>query len=474
MGPAPRGRCLAGIGVLAAAMLAAGNAHAWTTRIRGAAAADLLALDETGNVVTTVPVAAGRYGSTTAIVKLAARSGQEVWRRSLRVPGREHSDFAHVLRTMAGGDVVVAGGVEVDGQVEFTVLRLAGSNGRVRWRRAVHGADRPNGYGEARAAAIDAAGDVVAAGFVESALALQYHGTSDFAVVKLAGDDGSERWRFVFDGPAHEYDEATAVAADAAGDVIAAGTTYDPQALNTITLLVVKLSHADGHLVWQRRLDDAWRVSAIALNPADDALLAVGTTDDDFGVVKLSGVTGAPLWEARVSGSEHRWEEAFDVRVLPSGGVTAAGMTADAAGAMSFTAVSVDDATGQPRWQRFARGTQGYGFARRIALAPNGDVVVGGEVRNDGSCYDVAVDRLSATSGDVLATRLIDGRTQATTCERTDCGEGRCPPSRAGADRDALSAVMVDASGRTVVTGALSDGRFGRSHGFAATFPLVP
>jgi hypothetical protein len=187
-------------------------------------------------------------------------------------------------------------------------------------------------------------------------------------------------------------------------------------------------------------------------------------------------VTGAPLWEARVSGSEHRWEEAFDVRVLPSGGV-AAGMTADATGAMSFTAVGVDDATGQLRWQRFARGTQGYGFARRIALAPNGDVLVGGEVRNDGSCYDVAVDRLSATSGDVLATRVIDGRTQATTCERTDCGgdhPGPCPPSRAGADRDTLSAVMVDASGRIVVTGTLSDGRFGRSHGFAATFPLAP
>lgn len=162
--------------------------------------------------------------------------------------------------------------------------------------------------------------------------------------------------------------------------------------------------------------------------------------------------------------------------VLPSGDAAAAGMTADPAGAMSLTAARLDGTSGQVRWQRSVQGTEGYGFGRGIALAPDGTVVVGGQVRNQGSCYDAVVDRLSSTSGDVLASRTIDGRTQATTCDRTDCGgdaPGPCPPSRAGADRDSLSAVAVDASGRVVVVGALSDGRFGRSHGFVATFPAA-
>jgi hypothetical protein len=175
-----------------------------------------------------------------------------------------------------------------------------------------------------------------------------------------------------------------------------------------------------------------------------------------------------------VSGSDARWEEAFAVLPLPSGDVAAAGMTADAGGAMRLTAARLDGTTGEVRWQRSDQGTQGYGFGRGIALAPNGDVVVGGQVRNQGSCYDAVVERLAPSSGDVLASRMIDGRTQATTCDRTDCGgdtPGPCPPSRAGADQDSLSAVAVDPSDRIVVAGSLSDGHFGRAHGFVATFP---
>src|SRR5262249_32720442 len=47
---------------------------------------------------------------------------------------------------------------------------------------------------------------------------------ADWTVVRLAGDTGVERWRHVVDGAAHGSDLAEAVALDASGDLLVAGT----------------------------------------------------------------------------------------------------------------------------------------------------------------------------------------------------------------------------------------------------------
>jgi hypothetical protein len=50
-------------------------------------------------------------------------------------------------------------------------------------------------------------------------------------------------------------------------------------------------------------------------------------------------------------------------------------------------------------------------FAAAFDIAPTvtsdtkGNVVVGAQLKNEGSCYDVAVLRLAPTTGDVLASR---------------------------------------------------------------------
>ena len=116
------------------------------------------------------------------------------------------------------------------------MVKLDGASGAERWRQGINGT--ANGNDGARAVAVDAVGDVVAAGFI-----MNSGGTLDFAVVKLDGASGAERWRQGINGTANGSDAAVAVAVDAAGDVVAAGTTRNS---GTLDFTVVKLRGTDG------------------------------------------------------------------------------------------------------------------------------------------------------------------------------------------------------------------------------------
>ena len=107
------------------------------------------------------------------------------------------------------------------------------------WQVTINGT--ANNFDLANAVTVDAAGDVVAAGGTENIGT----GLRDFTVVKLAGATGVELWRQEIDGTANGIDFAFKVAVDAAGDVVAAGRTQ-----NTATdfgdFTVVKLRGTDG------------------------------------------------------------------------------------------------------------------------------------------------------------------------------------------------------------------------------------
>jgi hypothetical protein len=301
-----------------------------------------------------------------------------------------------------------------------------------------------------------------------------YHGTTDFAVVKLAGDSSDERWRVTLNGGADQYDYANVVAVDAPGDAVAVGTVAEPipgeSVLFRSTVTVVKLAGADGHVIWRRTVDAVWRVGAVVLDAAGDIFMAASTQDaagNSFGVVKLAGQTGGQIWLARVSESEHHWQEAFQLRLLSSGDVVAVGITADPAGDWFPTVVRLDGSTGAERWRRVLHGSDGGGFGHAIAVSPSGDLLVGGEVRNTKSCQDVSIARLADSSGEVLDVTTVDGRSVARRCEDPECYDDHCGPQLAF-DVDTLSTLTVDTSGHLVMAGSLADGPRGQQHGFVA------
>ncbi len=121
-------------------------------------------------------------------------------------------------------DVLAAG--RLDARGGFVVLKLASADGSEMWSASAG----PNGD-FAWAVVVDGAGDVAAAGGIDSA-------AQKFAVLRLRGIDGAEVWR-------NEPSLGTAVAVrlDAHGDVIAAGEHRDVSADPTSSdLMVVKIA----------------------------------------------------------------------------------------------------------------------------------------------------------------------------------------------------------------------------------------
>jgi cysteine-rich repeat protein len=85
-----------------------------------------------------------------------------------------------------GSDDVLAAGWLLNNSTgrEFTVVKLDGTNGLEAWHQEINGSD--DDRDEANAVAVDAAGDVIAAGSVDNDPT-----RGDFTVVKLGGSDGA-------------------------------------------------------------------------------------------------------------------------------------------------------------------------------------------------------------------------------------------------------------------------------------------
>ena len=457
-------------------LLCAEPVWAWEGRIARSRDVHPIVLDRTGAVFAALdvqPHPPHGGGTAAALVKLD-RGGSVRWRRRFRAHGRERLDFIADLETTPDDDVLAAGSLNDDGLSTFFVARVAGRDGAVRWRGNVHGEQRQHGDAAA-ALALGPDGNLVVAGGVEGASSPPNHFALDFAVVKLSADSGEERWRFVLDGSAEDFDEATAVAVDATGDVVAVGTLTEglpTQLLNMQVDTVIKIAGSDGHLLWRHDIEAAPYPHSVVLDGTGDVFIPLGAFDaagGHFAVMKLAGATGEPLWTANIGSSTHQWGEAFKVALVPPGGVAAVGVTADPIDTPALTAVLLDAGTGAERWHQFIQGNDGYGYGDGLAVLPDGDVVVGGQLRNRRSCYDLSFARLSVMSGEVRELRSLDGTTTVPACD-ADCVIDRIctTPPRSGLDRDSLSALTVDAKGRIVVAGVVSDGYYGRQRGFMA------
>ena len=439
--------------------------EAWTVRVAKGRGAGPIAIDARRDVFAALSLRPRRYQTATAVVKLSGADGAELWRRRLRAGGTERSDFIYDLIPAADGDVVAAGTLDDHFHATFFVARLAGPDGQVRWRRLIRGRQDSDNAEQANDVALDPSGDVIACGLLEGATTAQYHGRTDLAVVKLAGDSGEERWRFLLNGTADQYDGASALAVDAVGDAYVVGTVSEASEnspIGRLATIVVKLAHDDGRLLWRRELESVWRASSVALDAAGDVVVAAASHEaNSFAVFKTSGATGEPLWRTLVGGDHPAWQEAFEVGVLPSGDVAAVGMIEQGSDVPALTAVRLDGATGAERWRQLLRGTDGYGFGRALAVGDDGDVIVGGQLRNRRSCYDATFARLDAGTGNVVHLRSIDGTTVASQCDAPSCGSAarfRCGPRYAGIDQDDLWALAVAPDGRIVVSGTVSDG----------------
>ncbi len=223
----------------------AGGAELWHQVINGTSNSNdeafAVAVDGAGNVVAAGTITNTGTGGDFTVVKFNGNTGTVLWRKEIN--GTANSGDAAVAGTAdAAGNVVAAGVTANTGTFgDFTVIKFNGNTGAELWRREISGTA---GSGYALAVAVDGAGNVVAAGATTNT------GTGgDFTVIKFNGNTGAELWRQVINGTANGSDEATAVAVDGAGNVVAAGSTRNTGTFNDFT--VIKFNGATGTELWR-------------------------------------------------------------------------------------------------------------------------------------------------------------------------------------------------------------------------------
>lgn len=185
----------------------ADGARLWLRGDVSVATADV-AVDTGGDVV----VVGESYG-TAGVEKLGGTDGTTQWAMNLGA-GR-----AFAVRIDASGDALVAGALQQRGEERLAVVRIDGHTGIPRWTRIVPARAPARGL----TLALDASGNAIVGG----AASLARRG-EDLAILKLRVRDGRITWRRFVDDGGRGDDRAQALALDAAGNVVAAGVLGAP------------------------------------------------------------------------------------------------------------------------------------------------------------------------------------------------------------------------------------------------------
>lgn len=412
-------------------------AQAWLVQIDGEASgrdqAFDVVIDPAGDIVAGGVVRKSGHDDDVAIVKLAADTGAEIWRRD--IAGEAEGPGADDLNGLSlyGSDVLAAGRLETEtAGSDFMVARIDGPTGAETWRVEIDGGSGGNDL--AVAAVEDGLGNVVAVGQLRTTQG------ADFAAIKLDGATGAEMWRTEIDGGAGGADGAFRVRVDAAGNAIAVG--YLEGTSTERDLAAIKLDGATGTEIWRYTLDRAGhddRATDIALDTTGDVFVSgvLSSPANEFTVLKLDGATGAELWRQHVVGSDSGGAgAAFALALDSSGGLFAAGQLAGPGGP-DFAVVKLDAATGAEIWRQEVDGGGGVlESAADVAADASGNAIVAGALDHSTSSADEQFD--------VIA---FDGATGAELWRQELKGS-------AGGGEEAV-AVTVGASGEVAAAGWL-------------------
>lgn len=432
---------------IAARLDAPDGALAWQRTFPGTGFGDhvvrALLATATGDQIVVGQVINDATKADALIARVAAASGEDVWRRDID-GGTNGSDDARAVALLPGGDVVVVGTSPKPGVIgSVAVWRLAAATGAHVWTTRL---PSPGGAGQR----VAAAGDAVFVG----AHVPEGQGTR-FTVTRLARADGTTAWSVPIVGSGYVGDEMTALVASDETRVVLAGRLADPAGGSAFA--VVALDGATGAETWRVVLDgtatgasDLDVAYALAAD-GPDAVVAVGNlsnvgSQDDIVVAKLAAADGQELWRASASGTAADSEEARDVAVDPDGDVVVAARLRNDGTNRDLEAIKLDGGTGALLWSRSVDGTaSGNDTAFNVAVDAGGHVAVAGRVRNGelGDGY-VVVRFAGATGGDFpcgdglpdAGEACDDGNTVAgdgcrTDCTAEVCGDGRRDPQEA-------------------------------------------
>lgn len=291
----------------------------------------------------------------------------------------------NALRVDAQGNVVAAGHVQMFGpNTDFTVAKWGPAN-ELLWSRTLAGGPHPLFDEVAQAVAVDGQNNVIAAGSTFES------GRSLFTVAKWS-PDGTLAWQRNLRGQAalpYFRDQATGVAVDGQGNVVAVGILDDVGDRRRVAFTVAKWDPR-GNLLWTGSLPYSGRPNALAVDYRDGSIIAAGSAS----VLATPGLAtrfvtakwaadGTLRWVRTLEGTANSVDVALSVAVDSRGAVIAGGRLNNVGTYDDFT-VAKWDADGTALWKRSLDGTQGYDEVAAVTVDSRDNVVAAGTLTQFG------------------------------------------------------------------------------------------
>ena len=347
----------------------------------------------------------------------------EEWVARYDGPGND-GDWACAIALDDSGNVYVTGYSYGSGtDLDYATVKYS-SSGVQQWVARYDGP--ASGEDEAKAMAIDGAGNVYVTGYSYGSGTM-----SDYATVKY-NSSGVQQWVARYDGPASGHDWATAMAVDADGNVYVTGVSKGSE---TSWDYATVRYNSSGVEQWVARYDGPAsggdEANAMAIDGAGNVYVtgySYGSgTHFDYATVKYSS-SGVEQWVARYDGDD---DYARAMAIDESGNVYVTGESRGSGTENDYATVKYSSSGDQQWVARYDGPASGYDWARAIAVDDAGNVYVTGHSRGSGTENDYATVKYSS-SGDQQWVARYDGP---------------------GSENDVARAIALDGSGNVYVTG---------------------
>ncbi|MDF7812054.1 SBBP repeat-containing protein [Hymenobacter sp. YC55] len=323
----------------------------WIARYNGGGnqndLASSIAVDAAGNVVVTGTSFKATDDGDYATLKYDGTNGQQLWESRYNGPDNR-TERAISLAVDAAGNVAVTGNsyrIISPGILEhdaYATVKYDANSGQQLWVTRYTSA--VSGYGNVNDIVIDAAGNVYVTGTSSTGRL-----SSSFTTLKYSAS-GEQMWvaYYAGNGPGIIENEATKIAVDAAGNVVVAGYTYnyDQTTYSGHDYATVKYS-PNGQQLWEARYNGEGSnnddVKDLVLD-ANGNVYITGTItrflypDYNIVTIKYAGASGQQEWQASYdAGGDYAAALAVDV----AGNVYVAGSSSG-----SYTTIKYNQAGG--------------------------------------------------------------------------------------------------------------------------------